>query len=960
MALFYGAGVLLPAFPAPLPWPVQNANSFDSTGDVVYVNTGATVTNEGHYPYGSDNIQIQTVSILNTDVLQATLVPDGGTTNVTLTGLQAGVSAVKLSGLYFDWSVENPDHTWGAWVTNTISYGVLVRTANGAPPGLPIDYTPLGSRAIMGSSTVEQWYQGGTNGTIDGRRTDVIDIYMEGGPCSWVYQNSDWDANWYPGKYLYTFIRGCKRQGRIPCVVFYCIPPSGVGDSALRALKSVNESTDIVGSDINRFGGDTNNPWWSYPTNMVTVTNYMIPYYQRTIRVMRECLQKMTGDGWPCLVVIEPDFIGYMSTNLGDDPVDPNATNIVYDSNNYTFKVSRAFEQGPGETNTVGTNIYTYSTQALLDAGEQAQFPNTLKGFVTSIPYIFRKEFELNGTNVQLGTNVMIGWKLNLWASKSGTGYSGNVLKPTGTPFGVGKGIIRWTDAEGQGTPPNSFSNIVEWLREEAAGIANYYVSAGITNNTDYLFIDRYGIDAASAGYVTNPASSTWFWNHDHWNNYLAFVESVQHQVRLPIVLWQLPMGHLNTTDTKKADGTTDYTPLSNGANSGSFEDSSATFWFGDTFTPGGADRMAYFSTNQWGGYDPNRAADVTVTESKITWAPAIDRLRALNVAALLSGPGVGSNASTFACAVNTAASTDDFWWMNQAQRHYLRPGNGYIIFAGVCADFDGDGKADPTLYVSTTGNWYFKLSSLGYSLATINFGGTGYSACVGDYDGDDKADPAVYQVSTGNWYIQFSGNGYTMVTLTGFGGETYDAVAGDYDGDGLTDPAIYNIANGDWQVGMSSLGYGLASAEGFGGTGYTAVQANYDSDNRFNAAVYNNTNGNWTVLLSASSYITGTLWGFGGEDYTPVMGDFDGDGLADPAVYQESTGNWYVKLSGSQYAMVSLSGFGGTGYQVSTADLDGDGKADPTLFETTTGMWHIKLSSMGYGTASIDSGYLP
>jgi len=102
--------------------------------------------------------------------------------------------------------------------------------------------------------------------------------------------------------------------------------------------------------------------------------------------------------------------------------------------------------------------------------------------------------------------------------------------------------IIRWTDAEGQGAPPNSFSNIVEWLRNEAAGIADYYVSAGITNNTDYLFIDRYGIDAASAGYVTNPASSTWFWNHDHWNNYLAFVESVQQQVRLPIVLWQLPI----------------------------------------------------------------------------------------------------------------------------------------------------------------------------------------------------------------------------------------------------------------------------------------------------------------------------------------------------------------------------------------------------------------------------------
>ena len=199
MALFCGAGLVLPAFATPLLWPVQNANSVDPTGDVVYVNAGATVTHEGCYPYGSTNIQIQTVSVLNTNVLQAIIVTDRGVTTVTLTGLQDGVSAVKLSGLYFDWNVENPDHSWGAWVTNSISYGVLVRTANGVPPGLPTNYIPLGSRAIMGNSTVEQWYQGGTNGTVDGRRTDVIDMYMEGGPCSWVYQNSDWDANWYPG-----------------------------------------------------------------------------------------------------------------------------------------------------------------------------------------------------------------------------------------------------------------------------------------------------------------------------------------------------------------------------------------------------------------------------------------------------------------------------------------------------------------------------------------------------------------------------------------------------------------------------------------------------------------------------------------------------------------------------------------------------------------------------------------
>ncbi|MBU4200593.1 MAG: VWA domain-containing protein [Verrucomicrobia bacterium] len=286
--------------------------------------------------------------------------------------------------------------------------------------------------------------------------------------------------------------------------------------------------------------------------------------------------------------------------------------------------------------------------------------------------------------------------------------------------------------------------------------------------------------------------------------------------------------------------------------------------------------------------------------------------------------------------------------------------GRRQLISAVVCADYDGDGKADPALYVESTGDWYVKLSASGYGLVTINFGGPGYTACVGDYDGDGKADPTVYQAPTGNWYVELSGSGYAIASLAGFGGSAYQAVAGDYDGDGKADPAIYGTASGDWQVAMSGLGYGIASATGFGGTNYTAVQENYDADNRADAAVYNIANGNWTVLLSASSYITGTLWGFGGAGYEPVIGDYDGDRLADPAIYLESMGSWQVKLSGSGYAEASLVGFGGSEYRAAAYDFDGDRKADPALFEIATGMWYVKLSAGGYATASTPSGYTP
>ena len=278
----------------------------------------------------------------------------------------------------------------------------------------------------------------------------------------------------------------------------------------------------------------------------------------------------------------------------------------------------------------------------------------------------------------------------------------------------------------------------------------------------------------------------------------------------------------------------------------------------------------------------------------------------------------------------------------------------------GVGADYDGDRKADPALYVESTGSWYVRPSTMGYVPVTVVFGGAGSTPCLGDYDGDGKTDPAVYVESTGSWSVELSASGYAVATLAGFGGADCRAVAGDYDGDGKADPAIYDPADGTWQVAMSSAGYAVQGVTGFGGTGRAAVEQNYDSDHRFDAAIYNQTNGNWTVLLSAQNYITATLWAFGGTGYTPVKGDFDGDGLADPAVYNEAKETWQVKLSGSGYAAASLEHFGGAGTLVSAADYDGDGKADPIYLDTATGIWHVKLSANGYAEATLSSGWTP
>lgn len=304
---------------------------------------------------------------------------------------------------------------------------------------------------------------------------------------------------------------------------------------------------------------------------------------------------------------------------------------------------------------------------------------------------------------MQLGANVLIGWQANLWASSQPRQTDTNTLAfPGGLPFGGKLTIARWTDATNATV---TFSDLVDRLQTEATTIANYYKSNGVAVGTDFIAFDRYGTDAGAAfgaadgGTSADPSGGKWFFNYDHWNNYLLFVDTVSTVVNLPAVLWQLPMGHINATTAVKPDGTA-YAPLSNAAGSGAYEDALSTFWFGDTFTAATPQRAAYFSQNNWGTHDSGRAGDVSVSGGKITWKPGLLRLGSLNkpVLGVLFGAGVGSDHSTVACAQSAAGTTDDYWWINKAQRYYVAMDSAHaatVWFSAMALDADIDGISD-------------------------------------------------------------------------------------------------------------------------------------------------------------------------------------------------------------------------------------------------------------------------
>jgi hypothetical protein len=307
-------------------------------------------------------------------------------------------------------------------------------------------------------------------------------------------------------------------------------------------------------------------------------------------------------------VVIEPDFLGYIAQN-GDDPnTDVAATDQAYAS-------------------------------GVLTAGVDPAFPNTITGYVQSVNYILHKYLP----------NAYFGWEASLWGHPA-QGFT--VPSP-------GNGIIHLTDGVGVDTGRPE-------IHAEAAATADYYIGAGVTSyGASFIAVDKYGLDAAAenATAAANPAGSTWFWNMTLWVNYLTFAQALGQETSLPVVLWQIPVGHINASQFAAPAGGL-FPALVN--DSTHYEDSAPTFFLGDTFVPGSAPRLKYFGAGDEGS-DPQDSS--TVSGGKVTWPSAMSLAESYGVSCVLFGAGVGDSTQ----GVGTPP-TDGGWWITKAQTYYDQP----------------------------------------------------------------------------------------------------------------------------------------------------------------------------------------------------------------------------------------------------------------------------------------------
>lgn len=512
--------------------------------------------------------------------------------------------------------------------------GLQILDPGGNPPGIP-GYLNVGSFGDNTQFELPFFADFGPDDPI-GRRVDSRYEYINGGP--YPYNQGGW-YTWgaYYGSRAVQFVQQSLQLGHVPYFVYYNIADG---------QDNISAPTYMVQKDF----------MWSYFAD-----------YKVTLEIANTFACDTDGKCPPVGFIMEPDFLGSVMNGPGN-----------YGSTapqSITVAVSGAYAgadpalDNPGCDAAAQIRAAQSTSPPVPEGTNDPCFAGTLTGLVQAMNYMAQK----------YASNVQVGWEFSLWGLKANP--------------------IPAINAAGQG----GYQQALAAVSATAETIAEWNVQAGVLSyGADFIVQDKYGLDGGctclGADAATDPAGSTWFWNADVWKGYLAFIDQIHTTTGLPVVLWQLPVGHIDSStlaDPYPQSPTAPSFPNLDDTSSHG-EDSTPSYFFGDTFVQAGlpdggtggpnlqaaADvRFDYFSQN-WSN-DPEVQSNSTT--NTITWGSHMTQAAQAGAISLMFGPGVGD--STRNVPNSTGDVTDGCWAMTAMENYFA---DGPTPLAGQALPPDG------------------------------------------------------------------------------------------------------------------------------------------------------------------------------------------------------------------------------------------------------------------------------
>lgn len=273
-------------------------------------------------------------------------------------------------------------------------------------------------------------------------------------------------------------------------------------------------------------------------------------------------------------------------------------------------------------------------------------------------------------------------------------------------------------------------------------------------------------------------------------------------------------------------------------------------------------------------------------------------------------------------------------------------------------ADFDGDGKQDPTVYRPSTGYWYVAPSGgicpTGFTIAATfapnyygcqkQWGLTGDVPISGDFDADGKADPTVYRPSNHTWYISYS----SLATSGGWATVLWPP-PGTFPPETATRPDIPD--EGDVNAdGRSDIIMFRQDSEGISVVAFPRIWTT--------AGIQEHQEGSFVIggvipgpIAASGAWNPGGF--YAGTDPTSLLRFQQGMGLVSFSFlgrpnlpYAYNNGSWGTGLIASMYLYDGKSAFGNFWPTDPYGYLD-----DPTIFNSSSAIWYTHKNT-GANTA--------